>query len=38
VLLAWVAEALDAFMLLPSLASVTQNSNAKFLPADAGRA
>jgi uncharacterized membrane protein YdfJ with MMPL/SSD domain len=35
VLPAWVAAALAASMLLPSLNSVTQTSNAKFLPASA---
>ena len=35
VLLAWVAGALAAYVLLPSLSSVTQSSNAKFLPASA---
>jgi len=35
VLIAWVAAALAAYLLLPSLASVTQNSTAKFLPANA---
>jgi RND superfamily putative drug exporter len=35
VLLAWVVAALAATSLLPSLSSVTQSSNAKFLPASA---
>jgi RND superfamily putative drug exporter len=34
-LLGWVSAALAAYVLLPSLSSVTQNSNAKFLPASA---
>src|ERR1022692_4409518 len=35
VVLAWVAGAIAAVSLLPSLSSVTQNNNTKFLPASA---
>jgi uncharacterized membrane protein YdfJ with MMPL/SSD domain len=35
VLIAWVAGAIAAVSLLPSLNSVTQNNNTKFLPASA---
>jgi RND superfamily putative drug exporter len=35
VVLAWVAGAIAAVSLLPSLSSVTQNNNSKFLPASA---
>jgi RND superfamily putative drug exporter len=35
VLLAWIAAAVAAVALLPALSSVTQSSNAKFLPASA---
>jgi RND superfamily putative drug exporter len=36
VVLVWVAGAVAAAALLPSLSSVTQNNNSKFLPASAG--
>ena len=35
VVLAWIAAAFGAFTQLPALSSVTQNNNAKFLPASA---